>query len=596
MMIRRVTSLPPSYFSSSTLRCGSVTSSVISSSAIDNNTNNNTNKSQQQLMGKRSTIVRPSRWNLSLNSASISSTSSMFGSRGRGRAPFVSSSSSSSSSPGRRALSTSMSTDAITHTQETEQDQVKNNQSPHTHNTNETTPRQHKNKKKKQKKKTMHNNKPKNNLGTNTAEWIVITGIPPLSTLDDLLPDIQRIFTTELQKGIIDLDRGEELLLIQQQQQQEQDEGGVMAVEDDYTDGDGQSCNTLKNEEWDEQDDINDTTQSLPLWIPSLQQQEQYSNDDDNDNDDDDQNLEPPTQQQQSLPSHPHHLVMEAHMMVSSSSRLKGWYLRLPNRSCVYALLQHLKEAQQFKLDFHQIVKEEQQQQQQQQQSSTATGTPEFSWDMTDTRPLTCAWKEVTVAPFNPNRRPYSKNNNNNINNSSSNHSHYSKAEKIWHQFHDGRKWGLGDNVIRVENCPMRTTEDDLRYLFNSYGLLDCRSRTTAVGSGVDASADDGVTFTHKNNNNINDKTETQQTKKQTLRDAIERIATNETVLPVTTKGGFSRTSQTRIVALHTYLVRFETAAGARAAVREKQSAEVWGGTVLLSRYSRQIVLDDVVV
>jgi len=399
------------------------------------------------------------------------------------------------------------------------------------------------------------------------------------------------------------------LIRQQHQQQQQGGGGGVMAVADDSADTDGRSGELLKHEEGEEQDDqftsmendkgINDATQSLPLWIPSVQQQHQQQQQQHNNEDDEDQNLEPT---QQLLPSHPN-LVMEAHMMVSSSSRMKGWYLRLPNRSCVYAVLQHIKEAQQFKLDFHRIVKEEEEQQQ---SSTSSTPTPQFSWDMTDTRPLTCAWKEVTVAPFNPNRRPWSNNNNNKL------HSHYSKAEKIWHQFHDGRKWGLGDNVIRVESCPMRTSEDDLRYLFNPYGLLDCRSHTAGAGAGAGAGASgmnkfdkqehdevDGITSTHddNNNNNINNKNNKTQTQsKQTLRGAIERIATNETVLPVTTKGGSSRTSQTRIVALHTYLVRFETAAGARAAVREKQSAEVRGGTVLLSRYSRQIVSDDVVV
>mmetsp|Transcript_16276 Transcript_16276/g.19282 ORF Transcript_16276/g.19282 Transcript_16276/m.19282 type:complete len:187 (+) Transcript_16276:2341-2901(+) len=141
-------------------------------------------------------------------------------------------------------------------------------------------------------------------------------------------------------------------------------------------------------------------------------------------------------------------------------------------------------------------------------------------------------------------------------------------------------------------------------------GTLSLVSSDEGAGAGAGASGMnkfdkqehdevDGITSTHddNNNNNINNKNNKTQTQsKQTLRGAIERIATNETVLPVTTKGGSSRTSQTRIVALHTYLVRFETAAGARAAVREKQSAEVRGGTVLLSRYSRQIVSDDVVV
>jgi len=416
----------------------------------------------------------------------------------------------------------------------------------------------------------------KQQLGTNTADWIVITGIPPLSTLDDLLPDIQRIFATELQKGIIDLDRGEEFILRQQQQQQQ--------PRDLVDEEDADVSNTT-------------TAQPLPLWNPSLQQHDHHhhNNNEYHEHDDDTapQRMEPPTPTQPRLPPH---LVIEARMMISSSARIKGWYLRLPNRSCVYAFLQHLKEAQQFKLDFERIVWEEERRNLTMSQGDDdepnpdhhddddeATPMPQFSWDMTDTRPLTCAWKEVTVSSFDPNRKPYRNPNNN----------HYSKPEKIWHQFYDGVKWGLGDNVVRVENCPARTSDDDLRYLFDSYGLLDCRISRRALGAA-------SVGTSEMDNDNYHNNNKKQAVKQKTIYhyEQVERIATSETVLPVTTKEGDSRASSSRTTAkkkqrrvtLHTYLVRFESAASARAAVRDKQAAEVRGGTILLSRYSRQIL------
>jgi len=45
-----------------------------------------------------------------------------------------------------------------------------------------------------------------------STEWVQVTNVSHLSTLDDLLPDIERIMTFELSMGIVDLDAAEKLM------------------------------------------------------------------------------------------------------------------------------------------------------------------------------------------------------------------------------------------------------------------------------------------------------------------------------------------------------------------------------------------------
>jgi hypothetical protein len=52
-------------------------------------------------------------------------------------------------------------------------------------------------------------NKSENVIST---EWVQVTNIPQLSTLDDLLPDIERIMNVELSMGIVDLDAAENMI------------------------------------------------------------------------------------------------------------------------------------------------------------------------------------------------------------------------------------------------------------------------------------------------------------------------------------------------------------------------------------------------
>jgi len=258
--------------------------------------------------------------------------------------------------------------------------------------------------------------KRKSKLGTTMAEWIVIRDIPPLSTLDDLLVDIQRIVSIEFKRGITDLDVCEEQLFQNQHQPFE-----------------------------------------LPLWKPTS-------------------DYLPP------------HMVIEAHMMLTKSARVNGWFLRFPNRSIVNAIFNHLIDAQKKNKQL-------------------------------DTQPLMCAWKELKVYPFFPNIAP--KKYYNPVRKNHATKTRQTSFEKTYFQFHNPLKLDIGEHVLRVENC--HASVNELLYLFSTYRL----DHTTST--------------------------------------PVEFISNKS------------------------FLVRFESKDGARAALREKQLTSILGRKILLSRYSRQI-------
>ena len=193
------------------------------------------------------------------------------------------------------------------------------------------------------------------------TEWIKVSHIPPLSKLEDLLIDVERIMQTELKMGIIDLEKYEQDLLHQ--------EGGI------------------------------ENSTALLLWEP-----------DDH------------------LPSH---LVIEAHLILSPLFRSQGWYLRLPNRSCAHALLNHLKEAKQtanMKVNPSETSQEEE---------------DKMQMDKFIARPLKCGWKEVTVKSSQPDEA-------------------FLESTK---------ELKISDNVLRVENCCNSLTEAHIASLFSLFVL-----------------------------------------------------------------------------------------------------------------------------
>ena len=311
-------------------------------------------------------------------------------------------------------------------------------------------------------------------LGVNT-EWIRVSDIPPLSTLDELLVDIERIMQTELRTGIVDLDAAEKIVLNQAKTQGKEDEENII------------------------------TSPPLPLWNPH------------NDG---------------SIPSH---MVIEAHLHLSTLYRQAGWFLRFPSRSCVQALLSHVQEADRIRNNYYEDRKTLRRRKFKRQYDETYDNdndnndldTKRFSWVNYSVRPLTCCWKEVLVNPFFLNADMY----------------------------HTKIDW-IDENVVRVENCPPESTVDDIRYVFNPYDLLDDR---------IIADGQNSISAVHLAVSGCKD---VEKEKKHLKGDT-------PTFTP-------SRTN--------TFLVQFTTSAGARAAVREKQNVELMGKKIRLAQFSRQII------
>ena len=121
--------------------------------------------------------------------------------------------------------------------------------------------------------------------------------------------------------------------------------------------------------------------------------------------------------------------------------------------------------------------------------------------------------------------------------------------------YHTKIDW-IDENVVRVENCPPESTVDDIRYVFNPYDLLDDR---------IIADGQNSISAVHLAVSGCKD---VEKEKKHLKGDT-------PTFTP-------SRTN--------TFLVRFTTSAGARAAVREKQNVELMGKKIRLAQFSRQII------
>ncbi len=339
-----------------------------------------------------------------------------------------------------------------------------------------------------------------------STEWIQVSGIPPLSSLDEILTDIERIINTELQTGIVDLDAAEAMVFDQVEKQKENEEySGEITVS-------------------------SPTSAPLPLWDPS--------NHTYNDNGD------------MALPDH---MVLEAHLKLSTLYRQSGWYLRFPNRSCVHAILSHVNEAERIKNEqknkLKQIRKKAALSMKKRWQSSDNvednselvdehefyTEMDNFSWMDYETRPLRCGWKEVKVRPF----------------------------DLISDKFYSKIDW-IDDTVVRVENCPVDSTVDDLRYFLKQYNIVD-----------------DILTFTDYSNDG---KLKLNNFRKEGVQLVVSGSKNNHRV---STK---DIDRDTTLSTTNTFLVKFATAADARCAVREKQSVSFMGLKLRLAQFPCQII------
>lgn len=193
------------------------------------------------------------------------------------------------------------------------------------------------------------------------SEWVQVTGIPPLSLLEDILVDLERIMTAELEMGILDLDAHEKQLLEQIEEAKNPTQDPIAQEAEDWAMLEEYEKEVLTPIERNENSDVDESNviEENPgpaLWVP-------------------DSKL-------------PRHMVVEAHPILSTLFRTSGWYLRFPNRSCVHALLSHIAEAEQQRRNKGLVDHTENQEQ-----------VNKFI-----AKPLKCAWKEVTVDSTKPNK------------------------------------------------------------------------------------------------------------------------------------------------------------------------------------------------
>jgi len=133
-----------------------------------------------------------------------------------------------------------------------------------------------------------------------SSEWILVSNIPPMSKLSDIISGIEKIVTFEMDKGVIDLEKIEDYI--------------SSGVNFNQRRGNLDKVGARKSFYATEQIDL---SSGIPLWAPDLEDAEL-----------------------------PPHMVMEARLHLSPHARPKGWFLRLPSRSIVHAILNHNRKAE----------------------------------------------------------------------------------------------------------------------------------------------------------------------------------------------------------------------------------------------------------
>jgi hypothetical protein len=165
--------------------------------------------------------------------------------------------------------------------------------------------------------RTNSTNKRKDASKVASSNWILISNTPLMSKLSDIITGIEDIIAFEMEKGIIDLERINDYVGSGDDQKQQR--------KNLYKVGALGSFYTTKQV---------DAASGIPLWSP-----DSTSNDG------------------EELPSH---MIMEARLHLSQHARPMGWFLRLPSRSIVHAILQHNKKAEKLEnLERHRLKVEE---------------------------------------------------------------------------------------------------------------------------------------------------------------------------------------------------------------------------------------------
>ena len=147
---------------------------------------------------------------------------------------------------------------------------------------------------------------PKKQINVASTEWIQVSSTPPMSKLSDLFPSLNQIIEFELQKGIIDLDVLERL----------KHDSGASHTAAFRALGELDASNSLYTTE-----KINDDNPNIPLWTPASSSNS-------------------PDAYPDNYP-----IVQEARIQLSYRAQPVGWFLRLPCRSVVNAVLNHVRLA-----------------------------------------------------------------------------------------------------------------------------------------------------------------------------------------------------------------------------------------------------------
>mmetsp|Transcript_27535 Transcript_27535/g.58167 ORF Transcript_27535/g.58167 Transcript_27535/m.58167 type:complete len:647 (-) Transcript_27535:36-1976(-) len=433
-----------------------------------------------------------------------------------------------------------------------------------------------------------------------TSDWVMITNIPLLSELSDLCLSLNRILDYEMQKGIIDLDALGDL-----------EKGSVGDDVDDATRTALRGIDAL--------DSLYSTQQiedeNIPLWTPSSLHQSQPLN--------------------EKCP-----LILEARLYLSYSARPIGWFLRLPNRSVVHAVLNHVRRAKEYdgerKLGLkHQddIIKRERREWrdelgkglwiepeteeekelmwggdelgEDEERDEFSEGTAFFDGEADGAIQEASGVKEqvgtvedylqkyLETNPFpmqstephdNTLKSPYQllKSGSTTLNiQEFSPHQSEDDAPTSWdqHSFCLSPLLNLSDSIVRVETPVLRTNEDEIRFFFRNYDLE----------SMMPLSEEDATTASTTINTLPHHFTRFPGSLGWNMQSGKNVDCLVKGIHAKYGKGKQQEKNTPRRSNRHTFLLRFASPAAARMAVRDKEGAEFHRERLSVMQYPRQL-------
>ena len=305
-----------------------------------------------------------------------------------------------------------------------------------------------------------------------TTPWLCVQNIPPSSLLEDIADCIARAMQREIESGIIDLDKAEQ-----------------------FVEGQNETMND-KEGKVDGKDEMTASVEDLPFWDPS--------------------------EHDSSLNGS---YIQEARLLLSVLGRPCGWYLRMPDRCCVQAILSHADE-----------------------DANRGSGRR---------LAVSIGGRTLAVGEFDPSKREVLSGD------------FATDVPLIERSFDRAVRLRLDDSVLRVENCGVQSRPEDLRYLFRRYDIIDTRRLR-------DDDALDAVQLLVQGNYG--------------RRKGGEKFYPRRDFHGDNKSGDVHPLRTETPVSSSTFIIRFETAADARAAIRDMQMVEFDGRQLRLAQYPKQML------